>query len=111
MDPNAWPDEIKRLASHLRGGRYLSPEAWESVVCCFPIGRQIKARIVGRAPFGLWLDVGAPLPALMRIVHTNDPAFDYQRYVAEEWGRLGDEICVRIVDVNDRQIHVEGASS
>ena len=110
MERYAWIEELNRdpnvLPSPLPDG------AWEEIRAAFDVGDKVKARVAGRAPFGLWMDIGVGTPALMRIVDTNYSGFDYGLYERGEWAPLGTEVEVVIIELQDSpsQIHVKGVA-
>ena len=114
MEDHAWHEEILQNP-HIRTDA-VSGEEWQEIQRLLIIGNEFPASIVGRAPFGLWVDVGVGRAALLRIIDTNRPTKaageDCRAYCRGEWGLLGTEIRVKVVDVAPERgdIIVEGVA-
>lgn len=102
MERDAWHDELRRNPNAESGP--LTETRWQEITHSLLIGSEVAATVAGRAPFGLWLDVG--VPALMRIVDTDRPVVDrgaeYEAYRRGEWGALRTELRVTVTEVEPR---------
>lgn len=60
---------------------------WGSVRASLRIGQVISGEVVARAPFGVWLDIGASFPALLLV--PNMSAARLKRIRFEEYPDIG----------------------
>lgn len=64
-DAIKWSDEVRRYFGDVTSADRVSD--WERAKQAFPVGSKVSGRVVLKAPFGVWLDVGAGFPALLLI--------------------------------------------
>jgi len=103
MTEQNWHDEIKRIF-----GDYESPELesdWQAVVESLAVGQSITGKVVARAHFGVWIDLGVGFPALLQIVMMRD--MDHATYVADEWCPVGSQVEAQVRRLNERRIGLE----
>jgi hypothetical protein len=73
-----WSEELRRCFGHLDGPEHLAD--WERVKRSLPIGSRVSGRLVLKAPFGVWMDVGAGFPAILLITRFAR-AYTYDMYM------------------------------
>lgn len=44
-------------------------EAWELLKSTFKLGDEINDTVICKAPFGAWIDINTPFPALLEIIY------------------------------------------
>jgi ribosomal protein S1 len=76
------------------------PKDWEEIAKKFPIGACVTGTVIGRQPYGVWVDIGAGHNALLlvtRFKRTGSPilADGYQGYPC-----VGDVISARVLILN-----------
>jgi ribosomal protein S1 len=79
-----------------------APVDWEGVRKAMPVGASVAGTVVGRRPYGVWVDVGVGVTALLlvtRIRRTGVPirADGYQGYPA-----MGDQITARVLNISEQ---------
>jgi len=77
------------------------------------VGDPVEGTIVACAPFGIWLDIGAGLPGILKIPHLDDyiyPPKDYPDWMPE----IGTKMSAKVVCIQEYgmpQICLEQVSS
>jgi hypothetical protein len=56
--------------------------------------------VIARAPFGVWLDIGVPFPALLLVPNMRQA--QARRVTFEDYPQMGDEVAGRINALGDR---------
>ena len=98
-----WHNEIKRIF-----GDYESPElesAWQAVVQSLNLGQSVTGKVVARADYGAWIDLGVGFPALLQTVMMQ--GMDHEMYLADEWCPVGSQVKAQVRILNERQIGLE----
>ncbi|GEM_PF-4123260 len=77
---------------------------WNAIKSAYALGGAVKGRIVAKFPFGLAVDIGAPLPGLLLV--TRIPNLTQERYEEDPVFSVGTEIeaKVQVFAENQRQI-------
>ena len=90
-------------------GNYLSEDLsgkWVAAKDLLKQGDQIKGRIIAKAPFGIWVDIGIGFPALLEVIVAKD--LDYSIYDDDAVYPSGASIDVKVSGVRDhkRQVYL-----
>jgi hypothetical protein len=73
---------------------------WPTDKARLKIGQQVSGTVIARAPFGVWLDIGAAHPALMEATEMARPG---QRPVQSiDWPPTGTNLTATIVALGDK---------
>jgi ribosomal protein S1 len=93
---SAFPDHLKK-----------DRRSWLAAITGIELGDEVSGRIVARAPFGIWIDIGVGYPALLEIIMIKD--FDREQYFGGNDYPVGTEInaTVRGFGEEDQQIYLE----
>ena len=75
------------------------------------IGDRVTGYVVANAHFGIWLDIGSGIPALLEIIQLNEkdyPPEDYPQWMPE----IGDKIIAKVLSIteNSKQINLSQKS-
>jgi hypothetical protein len=73
---------------------------WPAVKASLAVGQPISGIVVARAPFGVWLDIGVPLPALLLVPEMREAK--QQRITFADYPPKGEEVHGRILHLGDR---------
>ena len=79
----AWGDDI--LARFSDWGTGEARPRWPQVRAGLAVGQAVRGEVIARAPFGVWVDIGAGWPALLQVPEMPVPAS----------GRSGSRITLR----------------
>jgi hypothetical protein len=74
-----WSEMVRLSFGDVTGPARLA--SWSDVKARYPIGSKISGRVVLKAPFGVWLDVGVGFPALILVTRFKT-LLTYDEYVA-----------------------------
>ena len=74
--------------------------AWESLKHQFDVDQCVTGTVVGKSPFGAWIDLGVGFPALLEIVVME--GLTPERYRADDWCPLGSVVTAFIAEFRDR---------
>lgn len=75
-------------------------ERWPTIKQSLTIGQTVRGRVISRAPFGVWLDIGVNHPALLLVVNM-DGAQD-RRITIDDYPQKGSELSARVNALGDR---------
>jgi ribosomal protein S1 len=66
------------------------------------VGDIVTGSVVANAPFGIWLDIGFRLPALLEIIQLNEnySPSDYPNWMPH----IGEKMTATVVSIGDREI-------
>lgn len=96
-----WSLEIERVFGDCAADSRASD--WEDAKNRFPVGSHVSGPVKLRAPFGLWLDVGAGFPAVLLATRLQ-PAMRADEYFTQG-PRLGDVVSATVcLHADDRQL-------
>lgn len=88
---------------------YLSMQTqqeWEVAKTTLQCGVEVSGKVVARAPFGIFLDIGAGFPALIRVVDLRNA--DVTAYTSMEmYPAVGSQATGIIIGFNDRNRQIE----
>mgnify|MGYP001108743861 CR=1 FL=1 len=73
---------------------------WPEVRSRLSVGQTVRGEIVARAPFGVWVDIGAGHPALLRVPEMAGAGARPIRF--EEYPELGATVEARVISLGDR---------
>ena len=77
-----------------RGAAFPTDADWSTVTARVKVGDIATGVVVGRAPYGAWVDIGVGVPALLLIVDVD--GLTPERYRAGDWCLPGSEVTVSI---------------
>jgi ribosomal protein S1 len=79
---------------------------WEALKRQLAVGGSVTGVVIGRAPFGAWIDIGVGFPALLEI--TVMAGLTPERYRVGDWCPVGSEISAEVSMFQDenRQIYL-----
>lgn len=85
--------------------------AWKAVKLRFTRGESVTGTVVGKSPFGVWVDLGVGFPALLEIVAIAD--LTPEQYRAGDWCPVDSEVTALVGGFRDhsRQIKLWQAST
>lgn len=66
----AWDNDI--LALFPDCGTDAAHARWPESRARLAVGQSIRGKVIARAPFGVWVDIGAGHPALLRVTEMID---------------------------------------
>jgi predicted RNA-binding protein with RPS1 domain len=94
----AWDDDIR--ARFPDWGTDAALARWPEVRAQLSVGQAVRGAVIARAPFGVWLDIGAGQPALL---HVPEMAGARERRITfEQYPELGMLVDARIIALGDR---------
>ena len=67
---NSWTSDIRKRFPDWKTES--AAQRWPEVKAELQIGQSIKGQVIARAPFGVWLDIGVSLPALLLVPNMKD---------------------------------------
>ncbi|MEM6260433.1 MAG: hypothetical protein AAGI37_19335 [Planctomycetota bacterium] len=91
----AWGDDLKAAFPDWRKESGL--RRWPEVLRELSVGQAITGKVVARAPFGVWLDIGVSFPALLLVPNMKDAKS--RRISFDEYPVLGGQVSGRIVSL------------
>ena len=95
---NSWQDDIR-----IRFPYWLKDEAlsnWPAAKASLAIGREVSGVVIARAPFGVWLDIATPFPALLLVPNMRQA--EEQRIAFDDYPQIGEIVTGRINALGDR---------
>ena len=94
----SWQEDIRaRFPSWLSEGALPN---WSAARASLAIGQRVSGVVIARAPFGVWLDIGVPFPALLLVPNMREAG---QRRIAfEDYPQAGDGVEGYINALGDR---------
>jgi ribosomal protein S1 len=75
-------------------------EEWPAVKAALVVGQPVSGVVVARAPFGVWLDIGVPIPALLLVPEMREAK--QRRITFADYPQKGKEVHGRIIHLGDR---------
>jgi len=94
----AWDDDIR---THFPDwGTEAALARWPASRARLAVGQAVRGEVIARAPFGVWVDIGAGHPALLLV--TEMVGARERRIAFEEYPLLGGVAEARIVSLGDR---------
>jgi ribosomal protein S1 len=72
---------------------------WPEIKVSLSIGQLVTGKVISRAPFGIWLDIGVNQPALLLVV--NMDGANTRRITFEDYPQKGTELTARINALGD----------
>ena len=84
---NSWGEKLKDCFPGWDGE---SVPGWQELVADLAIGQAIDGKVVAVAPFGVWIDVGIRVPALLLVVDFADS--DSRSYELSDYPAVGDQV-------------------
>ncbi|HTU90538.1 MAG TPA: hypothetical protein VMF69_10725 [Gemmataceae bacterium] len=94
----AWDEDIR--ARFPDWGTDAALARWPAIRSRLSIGQEVRGEVIARAPFGVWIHIGAGHPALLLVP---EMAGARERPIKfEEYPPLGSTIEARIVALGDR---------
>lgn len=74
-------------------------EKWKGFKSKYIIGQSISGKIVEKAPFGVFIDIGEDFMCLLEIIEIKD--LDYDLYVADKIMKIGEIVEGKVGDFRD----------
>jgi hypothetical protein len=93
----AWDDDIRARFPDWCTDAALA--RWPAVKAGLAVGRAVRGEVIARAPFGVWVDIGAGHPALLLVPEM--AGADVRPIRFEEYPELGAVVEARIVSLGD----------
>ncbi|HQU42626.1 MAG TPA: hypothetical protein PK867_07425, partial [Pirellulales bacterium] len=91
----------KQIRAHFPDwGTDAASPRWPSVRSGLRVGETVSGTVIARAPFGVWLDIGASFPALLLV--PNMSGARERRITMADYPSLGTQIEGRINALGDR---------
>ena len=75
-------------------------ERWPEIRASLSVGQIATGKVISRAPFGVWLDIGVNQPALLLVV--NMDGANIRRITFDDYPEKGTELMARINALGDR---------
>lgn len=94
----AWDDDIR--VRFPDWGTDVALARWPAVKAVLVVGQVVRGEVIARAPFGVWVDIGAGHPALLLVPEMTGARERPIRF--EEYPELGALIEARVVSLGDR---------
>jgi ribosomal protein S1 len=92
-----WEDDLKNVFPDWREESALL--RWSEVLGELSVGQAITGKVVARAQFGVWLDIGVSFPALLLVPNMKDAKS--RRISFDEYPVLGSQVSGRIVSLGE----------
>lgn len=94
----AWDEDIRvRFPDR---GTEAAQARWPAVRAELTAGQVVRGQVIARAPFGVWVDIGAGHPALLLVPEMTGARERPVRF--EEYPELGAVVEARIISLSDR---------
>jgi ribosomal protein S1 len=94
----AWDGDIRVRFPHW--GTDAALARWPAIKAGLVVGQAVRGEVIARAPFGVWVDIGAGHPALLLVP---EMASACERPIRlEEYPKLGKVIEARVISLGDR---------
>ena len=74
-------------------------EAWINFKNKFSIGQSVSGKIIHKAPYGVFLDIGEDFLCLLEIIEIND--LNYELYTADQIFKAGEIVEGKVGDFTD----------
>jgi predicted RNA-binding protein with RPS1 domain len=94
----AWPDDIR--VRFRDWGTEAAVARWTSDRPGLSIGLTVQGKVIARAPFGVWVDIGAGHPALLLVPEMSGAR--ERRITFDDYPALDTAIDARILWIGDR---------
>jgi ribosomal protein S1 len=94
----AWGEDIR--ARFPDWGTDAFSARWSTIKGALAVGQEVRGEVIARAPFGVWVDIGAGHPALLLVPEMAGACERPLRF--EDYPQLGEVIEARIVSLGDR---------
>ena len=93
-----WNDEIRAVFPNWDTD--IALEQWPTVRLSLSVGQIISGRVISKAPFGVWLDIGVAFPALLLVVNMAEAKG--RKIACEEFPNIGSSVSGRINVLGDQ---------
>jgi ribosomal protein S1 len=94
----AWGEDIR--ARFPDWGTEAALARWPAIKAGLAVGQLVRGEVIARAPFGVWVDIGAGHPALLLVPEMAGAQERSIRF--EEYPELGAVVEARVVSLGDR---------
>ncbi len=94
----AWDGDIR--ARFPDWGTDAALARWPAVKAGLAVGQPVRGEVIARAPFGVWVDIGAGHPALLLVPEMAGAGVRPIRF--EEYAPLGAVVEARVISLGDR---------
>ena len=74
-------------------------KSWEDFKNKYSIGSKVTGKIVHKAPFGVFLDIGEPFHALLEIIVMKN--LDYDLYKSDQQFKVGEVVEGEVTDFTE----------
>ena len=94
----AWDEDIR--ARFPDWGTDAALRRWPTVKLELAVGQAVSGEVIARAPFGVWVDIGVSLPALLLVP---ERTCAHERPIPfEKYPEVGTLVKARVVSLGDR---------
>ena len=98
MSQSGWDADIRHVFPDWETDS--AAERWPAIRQSLTVGQAVNGRVISRAPFGVWLDIGVNQPALLLVVNM-EWAYT-KRITFEDFPEIGTVVTARINALGDR---------
>lgn len=74
-------------------------ESWKNFKNRYKVGQTVSGKIVHKAPFGVFIDIGEDFPCLLEIIEIEN--LNYDQYTSEKIFRLGEKVEGKVGDFTE----------
>ncbi|HAA55396.1 MAG TPA: hypothetical protein DCE42_11605 [Myxococcales bacterium] len=102
-----WRQDLQRIFPDLPPED--ASERWKVVQETLHIGQVVHGRVIAKAPFGAWIDIGVGFPALLLITYIAD--LTPKQYQNDDWCPLHTNITCTIRALHEMKIALAAETS
>ena len=97
MQQSAWDADIRAVFPDWLTDA--ATERWPAIRQSLTVGQSVTGKVISRAPFGVWLDIGVNQPALLLVV--NMDVAKHRRITFDDYPQKGSELTARVNALGD----------